>query len=165
MTSELSMTRLKYTLICFSFHFCFLVFVVFLFVLMMPVLLLAAVISLILLFIMLSSSLYIDASTQSSILASHLLYFLDTCVCHLSLVRPSSLSSLFSFLSCPGYLTKGLPWSLSLCWDFYCRASFQGAFSFFSGNLFLFFSFISTFLRFPLLIFPSTQSFPSRRAF
>ena len=54
--------RLKYPYSCFSSHFCLLVFI-FCFVLMLPLLPLAAVISLFLLFLMYFSGLYIDEST------------------------------------------------------------------------------------------------------
>ena len=56
----------------------FLVFVVFLSILLLPLLLLASVISFSFLFLMLSSSPYLDTSTQFSTMSSPLPSFLDT---------------------------------------------------------------------------------------
>ena len=87
--------RLKYPYSCFSSHFCFLVFVVFLSILMLPVLL-AALINLSLLFLIWSLGPCIETSTQSSRLASSLPpYFLDTY--HLSFLGSKVLCIVMNF--------------------------------------------------------------------
>ena len=81
--------RLKYPYSCFSSHFCFLVFVVFPLVHMLQLLFLAATISFSLLFCVYSSSAWIVASTQSSMLTRPLTpSFLRhiACLCRLSLL-------------------------------------------------------------------------------
>ena len=62
-----SVCRLKSPYICFSSNFYFLPFVVYLSVLMLPMLLLAAKLNISLIFFMYSSSPCIDVSTQSSV--------------------------------------------------------------------------------------------------
>ena len=64
--------RLKYPYSYFSSHFCSLVFIVFLYVLMLPMLLLAVLISLSLFFLMHFLNIYIEASTQPLKLTSPL---------------------------------------------------------------------------------------------
>ena len=75
--------HLKYPYSCLSSHFCFQVFIVFLFDIMLALLLLATAIGFSLLFLVYFS--YIDASMQSSILASRLLFLTHT-VCLSSFV-------------------------------------------------------------------------------
>ena len=87
--STSSVCPLKYPYSCFSFYFCFLVYVVYLSVYMLPSQQLIGVISLSLLFLLLPLSPCIDASTQSSVLANALPPFLDTFIlCHFAEVTP-----------------------------------------------------------------------------
>ena len=100
---------LKYSYGCFSAYFCFLVV---LFALIQPLMLLATVISFRLLYLMLSSSSYIDASILSSMLVSPPPppSFLDTySLCHLSNVKPCASSS--TYLS-SGSFANVLPLSI-----------------------------------------------------
>ena len=69
---------LKISIHLFSSHFCFLGFVVLLFIFMLPMLLLAVVINPSLLFLIQPSSPYMDAPMESSILASSSSFF-DAC--------------------------------------------------------------------------------------
>ena len=101
-------------------------------------------------------------------------------LCHLSNVSPCTSSLVFlsfglffwvllwSILrKVPKILLKGLPWCLSLWWDFCCRVWFRETFSFDWGTLF-FFSFLSLFFSFvstcfdlcPLSTISSTYIFP-----
>ena len=88
--------RLRYSYICFSYHFFFLVFV-HLFFLMLSALLLTAVISLSLLFLILSSSPRINAATLSSMLVCLLppSFLAIYNLCHLSDIKPCASSSTF----------------------------------------------------------------------
>ena len=142
---------LKYSYSCFSFCCFFLSCIAFLFVLVVSELLLTAVISLSLLFLMHSSSLLNDASTQSSMLANifHLL-FLTHKICHFSDIRPCASSTTFlssgSVFGVPplsilkkvlSILLGGQPRWLSIWWYFCCRNWSPEVFSFIWGTLFL----------------------------
>ena len=112
--------HLKYTHSCFSFHFCFLVFVVLL-VLTLSVQLLATIICLYLLFLMYSLSPCINASTQFSVLLSPLYFFFfltnlffllslecrALCIVVIFLVLWLICLTIIHFKNSPEYLTRG----------------------------------------------------------
>ena len=115
--------RLKYPYCCFPSKFCFLVFLVVLFVFMLPAILQATAKNISLLFLRYSSRPCIDASTQSSTLLSPLLVsFLDAYSLSMSYFWCRAYFIVISFLvfwfiglsSClvhykngPKYLTRG----------------------------------------------------------
>ena len=136
-----------FALSCFTSHLCCLVFAVFMSVFMLPIILLAALNSVTLLFLMQSLSPCIDASTHFQCwwdLFFHLLLAHTVCLCHLLTVKPCTSSSTFlsfgPFVWVPLlYFFKEWSWVpykrdcsdvFILWWDFCYRIRFRKAFSF-----------------------------------
>ena len=118
---------------------------------------------------MLSSSLCIDASTQSPLFASPLPpSFLDTnsrsmlslgykakcIIINLFVLRSIYLSSsLFSFKNVPNTLLGEMPGCLFLWWDFSCRDWFPDVFLFVCGTvIFFFFSFLPVWFQYSQVV-------------
>ena len=91
-----SVWRLKYTYIRFSYYICLLI--VLLLIITVSLSFLVALISFSMLFIMSSSSSWIHLSTLSSILASPLPTFLNTCSLYMSYLRCKAICIISSFL-------------------------------------------------------------------
>ena len=132
---------------CFSSHFCFLILVTCQVVIMLPLLQLATVIHLSLLFLILSTSLRIDRSTQSSSfldinsLSISSLGYNTWCIIINFLVLWSIYlsSSIVPFKNGPEYLTRGIGQVLFPFDKISAeRAWFQETLSFYRGTLSLF---------------------------